>query len=115
MTTQASYEVRTFESDDPPGFSDGFSVGADILRGLWVAITVTVGFLLLPVLVLGPVLWLLWMAWRRVVKPRMASRRKTPPPPAGGDGLNPPPPPPNSGPSMAAQTAGEAAAAEGDS
>ena len=100
VSTQVNYEVRTFESDDPPGFGDGLSVGADILRGLWIALTVTLGFLLLPLLVLGPIVWLLWLLWRRVLKPRSDARRsaRRPPPPGafGGQtgGEVPPPPPP---------------------
>jgi hypothetical protein len=107
VSTQVNYEVRTFESDDPPGFGDGLSVGADILRGLWIALTVTLGFLLLPLLVLGPICWLLWLLWRRVLKPRSDARREArrPPPPAPMEssaaasapmegGAVPPPPPP---------------------
>ncbi len=98
VSTQVNYEVRTFESDDPPGFGDGLSVGADILRGLWIALTVTLGFLLLPLLVFGPICWLLWLVWRRVFKPRRDARRaanRPPPPgPIGGGSATPPPPPP---------------------
>lgn len=96
VSTQVNYEVRTFESDDPPGFGDGLSVGADILRGLWIALTVTLGFLLLPLLVLGPICWLLWLLWRRVLKPRSDARREArrPPPPAPMESGAVPPPPP---------------------
>ncbi|MEM9656683.1 MAG: DUF4349 domain-containing protein, partial [Actinomycetota bacterium] len=112
VTTQVGYEVRTFESDDPPGFGDGLSVGADILRGLWIALTVTIGFLLLPLLVLGPICWLLWQLWRRVLRPRNEARRAAnqlpPPPPPAGGATPPAPPPAGSGPSIAAPAASAA-------
>ncbi len=90
VSTQADFDLRTFQPDRDPGFGDGFGVAVDILRGLWVGLTVAIGFLI-PLLVLLPLVWLAWTGWR-------AYRRRRPPKPTPptygpGGGQSPPPPP----------------------
>lgn len=93
VSTQVNFDLRTFEADSDPGFGDGFSVGVGILKGLWVALTVTLGFLsplLVLVLVLGPAWWG-WRAWCRRHPPKPTPQ----PSPTGGYQPPPPPPPPS--------------------
>lgn len=107
---QAEFELRTFEPDTDPGFTDGFSSAVDILKGLWVGATVAVGFLI-PLLVLVPFLWLAWLGWRwlrrrRPPTPRQPLSQPMPPGPGsgpgngphGGGGSTPPPPQGPTGP-----------------
>ena len=84
---EAQAEVRTFPSEDGPGFGDGFGAAVDVLRGLWTAATVILGFII-PLLVLAPFVWL---AWRYVLDPLRRRRGSRPGPP-------PPPAPPGPGP-----------------
>lgn len=100
VSSQVSYDLRTFEPESDPGFGDGFSVAVTILRGLWITFTVVVGFLV-PMLVLLPFVVLLWWAWREYRKRRPAR----PAPPVGGP-TPPPPPPPGPSPTVAAGRAG---------
>ena len=92
---EAQAEVRTFPSEDSPGFGDGFGAAVDVLRALWTAVTVVLGFMI-PLLILAPFVWL---AWRFVVGPLRRRR-------SGGAGPTqaPPPPPSPVGPSQAAAT-----------
>ena len=94
VNSETSAEVRTFPSEDAPGFGEGFGAAVEVLRGLWIAATVIVGFLI-PLLVLVPFLWLIWLGVR-------ALRRRRPSRPSGAQpwagGGSPPPPPPGSGP-----------------
>ncbi len=92
VNSQVNYDLRTFEPERDPGFGDGFSVAVDVLRTIWVALTVVIGFLV-PMLVLTPVMWLLWRARkeyrnRRPPRSRPGLGAPTPPPP----GPTPPPP-----------------------
>lgn len=117
------YSIPTFMPDTDPGFTDGFSTAVDVLKAIWVATTVVVGFLL-PLLVLLPFLWAAWQGvrWLRRRRPPAASpplSQPAPPGPGGGpsgpggpgggpSGATPPPP---SGPQTAAEgPSGEAPA-----
>jgi hypothetical protein len=88
VISEATYDLRTFQPERSPGFGDGFSVAVSILKGLWIALTWTLG-LLIPLLVLAPFVALIWFAIR-------ALRRRRPPKqkPSGGAWANQPPPPP---------------------
>ncbi len=86
--------IDAFEPERDPGFGDGFGAGVGVLRAVWTAITVLVGFAL-PMLVLlavfGPLLWFgrRWLPARR--------KSSTPPPPmadAASAVKSPPPPAP---------------------
>ena len=59
--------IDTFEAEGDPGFGDGFGAGVDVLRAVWTAATVLIGFAL-PMLVLlaifGPLFWFI-LRWRR--------------------------------------------------
>jgi len=70
VTGQDNAEIRTFASEDGPGFGDGFGAAVALLKGLWTVVTVTIGFLL-PLLILTP---LAVLAWRGV----SAARRRRP-------------------------------------
>ncbi|MDH3683179.1 MAG: DUF4349 domain-containing protein [Acidimicrobiia bacterium] len=94
VSTQVSFDLRTFEPDSDPGFGDGFSAALSLLQGLWIAVTVVIGFLV-PLVVLVPFVLLAWWGWRSI-------RRRRPPavtaagPGSPGNGQPPqePPPPP---------------------
>lgn len=104
VTSQVSFDVRTFEPESSAGFGDGFSVGVDILKGLWVALTVTIGFLVLPLLVLVPLAVLarwLWKQYRTRRPPKVrppAAPRSQGPGPRPGPGPGPGPGPQGPGP-----------------
>jgi hypothetical protein len=85
---RVDFDLRTFEPDTDPGFGDGFSSAVEILKGLWVAATVAIGFLI-PLLVLVPFIWLAWQGWRWLRRRR---------PPATQPPLSQPSPPGPSGP-----------------
>jgi hypothetical protein len=91
VSTQAEYELRTFEPDTDPGFGDGFGVAVTILKGLWIALLWLLGFIV-PLLILVPFIWLAW----RGLKMLNARRPKKPMViySAGPGGGTPPPPPP---------------------
>ncbi len=89
VQAEGEAEIRTFASEDPPGFGDGFGVAVDILRGLWTALIVTIGFLI-PLLILLPFAWLAWKGWQALRRNRPGGSEAAPPPPP----LAPPPPPP---------------------
>ncbi len=92
VSTQVSYRLRTFEPDRDPGFSDGFDAAVGILRGLWTAFWVILGFVL-PLLILVPFIVGAWWGLRRLR--RLLPSRPTPPPPVAGPsfgGAVPPPP-----------------------
>ncbi len=108
VSTQVAYEIRVFEADRPPGFSDGFSTAVAILGGLWTALVVVLGFLV-PLLILVPLLVLLWIGVRALLRRRPAR----PTPPGGPWGGNQPPPPPSAGPQPAAAVAAPASADAG--
>jgi hypothetical protein len=96
VSTQAEYDLSTFEPEKDPGFGDGFSAAVSILKGLWVALRVTVGFLL-PLLILTPLLWLAWRGfstWRRRRPPKAPKMAATP---WTGPGSPPPPQAPTPG------------------
>ncbi|MCP3987820.1 MAG: hypothetical protein GY724_01995, partial [Actinomycetia bacterium] len=102
VSAQVSFDLNTFEPDEDPGFGDGFSAAVDILKGIWIGLTVSVGFLILPLLVLVPLVWLGRRGWREY-------RRRRPPRPRPGapgrgpipSGYQPPPPAPNPVPAPA--------------
>ncbi len=93
--------IDAFEPETDPGFGEGFGAGVEVLRAVWTAATVLVGFAL-PMLVLlaifGPLLWIL----RRWMRDRRPRRRGTPggpatpapPPPSPSAAPSPPPPAP---------------------
>ncbi|MGI9597779.1 MAG: DUF4349 domain-containing protein, partial [Acidimicrobiales bacterium] len=102
VSTRVDYDIRTFEPDRDPGFGDGFSAALDILKGLWVALTVTIGFLILPLLILVPLAWLAIRAHREY-----RGRRPVESGPAGYQPPGAPPPPPsNPAPPTAASVPG---------
>ncbi len=72
VSTRGEFNINTFEPDRDPGFGDGLGAAVDILQGLWVAIKVLAGFLLLPLLILVP----LAIAFRRFVSPQLRRRRE---------------------------------------
>ncbi|MEM9614010.1 MAG: DUF4349 domain-containing protein [Actinomycetota bacterium] len=72
VSTRGEYNINTFEPDRDPGFGDGLGAAVDILQGLWVAVKVLAGFLLLPLLILVP----LAIAFRRFVSPALDRRRQ---------------------------------------
>ncbi|MEL6982229.1 MAG: DUF4349 domain-containing protein, partial [Actinomycetota bacterium] len=86
VSGQDESEIRTFPSEDGPGFGDGFGAALGVLRGLWTVLTVTIGFLL-PLLILTPLIVLGWRAVRAI-------RQRRPSRPAGPSGPAGPPPGP---------------------
>lgn len=87
VNAQGESEVRTFPSDEPPGFGDGFDAAVGVLATLWVGAFVVVGFVL-PLLVLAPVAWLISVAWRAIARRRDAAAEAAAsqlPPPPGAD------------------------------
>ncbi len=78
------YSVPTFVPDTDPGFTDGFSSAVDVLKAIWVATKVVIGFLL-PLLVLVPFLWAAWQGvrWLRRRRPPAANPPWTQPAPPG--------------------------------
>ncbi len=88
--------IDAFEPEGEPGFGDGFGAGVSVLKAVWTALTVVVGFAL-PMLVLlavvGPLLWFAgqWLRRRRPADPFRGD--PSPPPPA-----SPQPPPPTGEP-----------------
>lgn len=72
VSTRGEYNINTFEPDSDPGFGEGFGAAVTILQGLWVAIKVLAGFLLLPLLIAVP----LALAFRRFVSPTLRRRRQ---------------------------------------
>lgn len=87
VTGQDEAEIRTFPSEDGPGFGDGFGAALGVLRGLWTVVTVTIGFLL-PLLILTPLVVLGWRAFGalRRRRPSRASGPSAPPGPPGHGG-----------------------------
>ena len=107
VSARGEYNINTFEPDRDPGFGDGFGAAVDILQGLWIAIKVLAGFLLLPALILVP----LAIAFRRFVSPWLRNRREAKAERAAelaaqraGYSAKPPPPAPR--PTVGAPTAG---------
>ncbi len=110
VTGQDNAEVRTFPSEDGPGFGDGFGAAIALLMGLWTVLTVTIGFLL-PLLILTPLAVLAWRgisALRRRRSPRSSSG-SAPVDPAGPGPVVPP------APSAASSTAPTATASGAES
>jgi len=108
VTTQVDSVLQTFPSEDSPGFGDGFGVAVDVLKGLWIALTVTIGFLI-PLLILLPLVWLAWFALRWLLRRRPQRPPSRPHGGPGGGGGGPggpgghqPPPPTPDGPARAA-------------
>ena len=85
MNAQGESEVRTFPTDEPPGFGDGFDAAVGVLATLWVGAVVVLGFVI-PLLVLAPVVGLLYLAARALGRRRDAAAEaaasQLPPPPA---------------------------------
>ncbi len=79
--------IDAFESEGDPGFGDGFGAGVDVLKAVWTAVTVLVGFAL-PMLVLlavfGPLVWF-GRRWLRDRRGRKAGGSAPQPPPPTGD------------------------------
>lgn len=100
VQAEGEAEIRTFASEDPPGFGDGFGVAVDILRGLWTALIVLIGFLI-PLLVLLPFVWLAWKGVQTVRRNRPGGSSTPPPPPPVA-----PPPPPSTDPPAEATVGG---------
>ncbi len=102
VTGQDNAEIRTFASEDGPGFGDGFGAAIAVLRGLWTVLTVTIGFLL-PLLILSP---LVFLAWKGV----SALRGRRPARPGPGSGPGSVMSPPSSTPSATGSTPPDAPA-----
>lgn len=88
VNAQGGAEVRTFPSDEGPGFGDGFDAAVGVLAAVWTAAVVTLGFVI-PLLVLAPIVWALVVAFRAVTRrrelraaERSAATASTLPPPA---------------------------------
>lgn len=97
VSTQVTFDIRTFEPDDDPGFGDGFGVAVSILQGLWVALKVTIGFLI-PLLILVPFIWL-GVKGTQLIRRRMPKRSRNDAEPPETAISPPPPPAPPSNPS----------------
>ncbi|MGH1489507.1 MAG: DUF4349 domain-containing protein [Acidimicrobiales bacterium] len=69
VTSEADYNLQTFEAESDPGFGDGFSVAVSILKGIWIGLTWFLGFIL-PLLILLPLVWLAWFAWKAMMRRR---------------------------------------------
>ena len=82
VRSQVSPQVRVDESAASPGFGDGFDGGVSLVRGVWVATTVVIGFLI-PLLILIPFLIAgIWL-WRKLAARRLERwAASQPPPPA---------------------------------
>lgn len=87
VSTAATFQIRVFEAETDPGFRDGFDAAWDLLKGLWVTLTVLVGFLV-PLLIFVPIAWLLWKA-TLPARRRWQARRDE----KAEEGAAPPPPP----------------------
>ena len=87
VSTAAAFQIRVFEAETDPGFREGFDAAWDLLKGIWVALTVLVGFLL-PLLIFVPIAWLLWKALLPLRRWLQANRTET-----AKEGAAPPPPP----------------------
>jgi len=100
VTGQDNADVRTFASEDGPGFGDGFGAALAVLAGLWTVVTVSIGFLL-PLLILTP---LVVLAWRGV----SALRRRRPLRSASVPGpvVSPPPSAPSPSPTPSDPSSG---------
>ncbi len=96
VDAETEYNISTFEPETDPGFGDGFSAAVAILKGLWVAVWVTLGFLL-PLLILVPFIWLAWRGLRAWRKSRPKKQKPVYGPGPGGPGPIPPPPGPHPG------------------
>lgn len=96
VDAEAEYNISTFEPETDPGFGDGFSAAVAILKGLWVAVWVTLGFLL-PLLILVPFIWLAWRGLRAWRRSRPKKQKPVYGPGPGGPGPTPPPPGPHPG------------------
>ena len=90
VSAQGEAEVRTFPSDDGPGFGDGFDAAVAVLAAVWTAAVVALGFLI-PLLVLAPFVIAAVVVWRKVTArraaraaERSAATASTLPPPAPG-------------------------------
>ena len=84
VSAQGESEVRTFPTDEPPGFGDGFDAAVGVLATLWVGAVVVLGFVI-PLLVLAPIVGLLYLAGRAIVRRRdaiAATGSALPPPPS---------------------------------
>jgi hypothetical protein len=86
VATAAAFQIRVCEAETDPGFRDGFDAAWDLLKGLWVTLTVLIGFLV-PLLIFVPIAWLLWKASLparrrlRTNRNEMAEEGAAPPPP----------------------------------
>ncbi len=91
--------IDAFEPETDPGFGEGFGAGVDVLRAVWTAATVLIGFAL-PMLVLlaifGPLVWFgrRWLRDRRRDSNGGGTpgARTGPPPPSPASAPQPPPP-----------------------
>jgi len=82
VRNQASPQLTVDESAAPPGFGDGFDGGISLIRGVWIATKVVVGFLI-PLLVLVPFLLASIWLWRKLRARRLERwAASQPPPPA---------------------------------
>ncbi len=109
VSNEAAYDLRTFEPESDPGFGDGFSVAVSILKGIWIALTWTLGFLI-PLLVLLPFLALVWFGLRALRSRRPSKPDPQPiPAPQPNSGSTPPPPAPTvaADPASSSSTGGD--------
>ncbi len=87
VSTAAAFQIRVFEAETDPGFRDGFDAAWDLLKGIWVTLTVLVGFLV-PLLIFVPIAWILWKATLPARRRLQAKRDEK-----AEEGTAPPPPP----------------------
>ncbi len=87
VSTAAAFQIRVFEAETDPGFRDGFDAAWDLLKGIWVTLTVLVGFLV-PLLIFVPIAWILWKATLPARRRLQANRDEK-----AEEGAAPPPPP----------------------
>ena len=78
VRAQGTPALRVNEDAVDPGFGDGFDAATSLLKQLWIIIRVLVGFII-PLLILLPIFWILWIAVRRLG--RWSQARNTPAPP----------------------------------
>ena len=74
VNARTSPVLRAQAAEASPGFGDGFDAAVAVLGAIWLAITVSVGFVL-PLLVLLPVVYVLWRITRALGR-RAQERRE---------------------------------------
>ncbi|MFT7476522.1 MAG: hypothetical protein ACI81L_003477 [Verrucomicrobiales bacterium] len=72
VRTSTSPVIRVNEDAVDTGFGDGFGAAVGLLAGLWQAVRILVGFVL-PLLVLLPIVWIAWIAVRKMSDRRRAT------------------------------------------